>query len=127
MKLTQLLFVGILFVMPSFSSAQSIVGDWIMEGKAEDGTKISNKVSFKKNGTLTVDFGNNGSIEVQASYTLDGNQISINDTSKESPCYGQVGIYEISIKGAICTAKVIKDPCDVRRGDGEPGTMKRLK
>lgn len=98
-----------------------------MDGKTPDGQTVTNKVTFKADGALQVDFGNDGSVDVHSTYTLDGNKISMNDTTKESPCYGMKGIYEIKIEGDKCTFTVVEDACAVRKGDGKPGTMSRAK
>ena len=127
MKKQTPLFIVLFLFTPFLMTAQSIVGDWLMDGKTPDGHTIVNKVSFNADGTLTVDLGNDGSIDVNATYTVEGNKVSMDDTSKESPCYGTVGIYEIKIEGDKCTAKVVEDACAVRKGDGKPSIMTRAK
>lgn len=115
-----------LLLSPLFLSGQSIYGSWAMEGTTSDGETVTNTVSFMENGQMTVDFGSDGSVDVEAAFTLDGNQISISDSNEESPCYNKIGIYAFSIDGKTMTAEVVEDPCDERRGDGKAGTMTRV-
>lgn len=123
MRFSKFMLLGALFIIPFFMSAQSVVGSWLMEGTTESGAKITNKISFLASGDMTVDFANDGSIEVKATYTQAGDKVSITATSKEDPCSGTVGVYQVTIAGNTCTAKVVNDPCDARRGDGTPMVM----
>ena len=126
MKILQLLIILFVLLFPFVGSAQSILGDWAMEGTTPEGEATTTKISFLEDGKMTVDFGNDGTIDVQSTYQLNGNQVSFRDTSEESPCYNKVGTYEFQIEGDTLTARVVDDPCDERRGDGEPGTMTRM-
>ena len=108
------------------TQAQSIVGKWEMSGQGPDGTPMTSSVTFKDDGKLEVDFGNDGTVEVQSTYTMDGNKVSLKDLHPDSPCYNMVGIYEVTITDDEMTAKLVEDPCETRRGDGSPMTMKRL-
>lgn len=126
MRFSKFMLLGALFISPFFMSAQSVVGSWLMEGTTESGAKIMNKISFLANGDMTVDFANDGSIEVKASYTQAGDKVSINATVKEDPCYGTVGVYQVTMAGNTCTAKLVEDPCDARRGDGSPMIMTKV-
>jgi uncharacterized protein (TIGR03066 family) len=124
----QLVLIFVLFLFaPFFVSAQSIVGDWLMDAKTPDGQPSVMKVSFKADGKLKVDFGNDGSIDINGTYTLDGNKISLNDASTESPCYGKVGVYEMKVEGDKLKVKLIEDACEIRKGDGKPSEMRRVK
>lgn len=127
MKKQTPLFVALFLLTPFFMTAQSIVGDWLMDAKTPDGQTVVNKVSFQTDGNLVVDFGNDGSIDVRATYTADGDKVTMLDSSKDSPCFGMKGVYKITIEGNKCTAQVIEDACEVRRGDGKAGTMTRAK
>lgn len=127
MNFSKLMLFSALFFLGSTLTAQSMQGAWLMEGTTEDGTKITNKISFAADGTLTVDFANDGTIEVRAAYKQDGDKVSILAPSKEDPCHGTTGIYQVSIDGDICTVTLVDDPCDMRRGDGKPGKMTRTK
>lgn len=127
MKFSKCLFLGVLFFVPVLLSAQSITGSWIMEGTTPDGVKVANKVSFGEDGVFTVDFGMDGSIDVNGTFTVDGGKISLSDSMEESPCYGKVGVYTFVVAGDEVTVQLVEDPCDARRGDGKPMTMKRAK
>ncbi len=125
MKFSKLLLFGALLLLGSSLTAQSMQGSWLMEGQTEDGTAITNKISFNADGTLTVDFGNDGSIEVRAAYKQEGDKVTILAPAKEDPCHGTTGVYQVSIDGDVCTVNLVEDGCDMRRGDGKPGNMTR--
>ena len=125
MKNLKFVLFSLLFSFPLLMTGQSFTGDWLFEGTAEDGTKMTNRISVKDDGTMTVDFGNDGTEEVQMTYTMDGNKVSMVDHNEQSPCKGITGTYEVNVQGDICNVKLIEDACDPRRGDGKPSTMKR--
>ncbi|MEM1324653.1 MAG: lipocalin family protein [Bacteroidota bacterium] len=115
---TQLFFALLFFVStPFFLSAQSIVGDWLIDSQTADGTPTQDIFSMKADGTFTVDFGSDGKVDVLGTYTINGDQITIQDTPKESPCYGKKGIYEFKVEGDIMTGKMISDECELRRSN----------
>jgi hypothetical protein len=111
--------------LPFFLAAQDYVGSWNMPGMLEDGTKITNTVTMKADGTMTVDFGSDGAVDVNMTYTVTDGVISMTDHSKESPCHGTVGKYRIAVSGDTMTATLVDDPCDARRGDGSKMVMTR--
>jgi hypothetical protein len=117
MKNTRFLPILFLLFTPFFLQAQDFVGSWTMSGTTPEGQTITNTITFKADGKLTVDFGSDGQVEVNATYTQKGNQVSFSDTSKESDCYGKVGVYNVSVSGDTFTAVLVSDPCDARRAD----------
>jgi hypothetical protein len=127
MNASKLLLFSILFMASGSLSAQSLVGDWTMEAYTSDGTKVTNKISFKADGSMTVDFRSDGNVDVHANYSMDGDKLSISDTAEQSACYGKVGVYQVSLNGDEATIKVVDDPCDQRRGEGKPVKVKRIK
>lgn len=115
---THIFLFAMLFLMTSFAlSAQSIAGDWAFERTAPDGTKVTNTMSMKEDGTFTVDFASDGQVNVLGTYTIDGNKITISDTPKESPCYGMLGVYNFKLAGDTATITLVEDACEIRRND----------
>ncbi|WP_020570465.1 hypothetical protein [Neolewinella persica] len=112
-------FLPIIFLLfaPFFLQAQDFLGSWTMSGTTPEGQTITNTIAFNADGTMTVDFGNDGKVDVNATYTHKGNQISVSDTSKESDCYGKLGVYSVTVSGDTFTAVLVSDPCDARRAD----------
>ncbi len=106
-------------------TGQSIVGDWLMPGTTPDGVEITNLVSFKSDGKMTVDFGNDGVVDVNMTYELDDAQVVLMDNTPESPCYNKKGVYKVEISASEMNMELVEDACDERRGDGSPMTMKR--
>lgn len=127
MKYSKLILFSVLFLLGSSLAAQSMQGSWLMEGTTEDGAKITNKITFAADGSLTVDFANDGTVEVRAAYKQEGNKVTILAPAKEDPCHGTTGVYQVSIDGDVCTVNLVEDGCDMRRGDGKPGKMTRAK
>lgn len=115
--------IVLFLVVPFFLGAQDYLGTWSMPGLAEDGSKITNTVTISKDGSMTVDFASDGTVEVRSTYTVTDGVVSMTDSGKESPCYGIVGKYRLAVSGDTMTATLVDDPCDVRRADSM--TMQR--
>ena len=126
MKRSKLIIAVFTLFTPFFLSAQSVVGDWLMDAVAPDGSLVKNKLSIKDNGIMEIDFGNDGTVNVVTSYTVDGDKISLKDTSEDSPCYNVVGVYQFKIKGNTNTVRLVDDPCEARRGEGTEMLMTRI-
>lgn len=126
MKAQTFLLALFFLTTPFFLSAQSMVGDWTYQGPGPDGKEITNTMTMKEDGTLSVDFGSDGQVEVVAAYTIEGDQITINDTLEQSPCYGKAGVYTFKIDGDNITITLVEDACDLRRRD-RPWTLTRKK
>ena len=116
----------LLFAFPFFVHAQSLVGNWTIENTGPDGTTMQSLLTFNDDGTMTIDFMNDGRIDVRSDYKVDGNKVTVKDTQEHSDCYGTIGIYEVSFDGNTCSVKPIDDPCDTRRGDGSGIVMTRV-
>lgn len=115
-----------LLLSPVFLFAQSIEGDWLLEGQNEAGETVFSKVSFLADGGMQIDFGNDGSLDISSTYTLENDQVTLIDQDEESPCFGVAGIYQVAISDTEMNVKLVEDPCDQRRGDGSPMSMRRL-
>ncbi|MEM8582683.1 MAG: hypothetical protein AAGF87_00370 [Bacteroidota bacterium] len=108
---------AILLIVPTCLCAQEVTGNWAMSGTAPDGQAYNTTISFHADGTMSVDMGNDGSIDIQANYTHADGQMSISDIAEQSPCYGKTGVYSISLNGDQMTVALVDDPCDARRID----------
>ena len=124
MKTTKFLPVLFLLLLPFLASAQDFVGSWTMPDKAPDGTAVTNTISFAADGKMTIDFASDGKIDVNMTYTYTDGVVTINDTSKESPCSGKIGKYKMTVAGDTCTATLIEDACEQRRVEKRVMTRK---
>ncbi len=127
MKYNKPLAMFILLFTPFLLQAQDIVGSWSVTGVTPDGTSITNTITFNTDMTMTVDMGSDGTIDVRAKYSVDGDVVSVSDTGTKSPCYGKVGMYRMSFADDKATATLVKDDCVERKGDGRPMVMTRIK
>jgi hypothetical protein len=115
MKRSSWLVLFSLLLLPLLLKSQSIEGTWYMEDPTTPGTTELHKVSFLSNGSLHIDYGNNGTLDVRAIYKIKGSQFAVFDIPEDSPCYGQTGIYEFTIKENTATITLLTDPCESRR------------
>ncbi|PHN02489.1 hypothetical protein [Flavilitoribacter nigricans] len=126
MKIPHSFTIVFFTITPFFLTAQSMVGDWTYSGPGPDGEELINTMSMKEDGSLSVDFGSDGQIEVVASYTIEGKQITINDVSEQSPCHGKAGVYEFALDGDNVTITLVEDACELRRRE-RPWVLTRKK
>ncbi len=111
------LFLGLLFCLPFTVLAQNtIAGDWKMQIPDESGNMMTLKVSMKADGTYTADFGADGTIEINGKYTLEGDQITIEDVSGPNACPNQKGVYKFVVTDTTNTMTKVSDPCEGRSG-----------
>lgn len=112
-------FFPILFLLftPFLAQAQDFLGSWALSGTTPEGKTITNTVTFKADGTMTVDFGSDGKIDVNSTYTHKNNRVSVSDTGNEGGCYGKVGVYDVTVAGDTFSAVLVSDPCEARRMD----------
>lgn len=115
MNKSKISFLAI-FLFPICLMAQSVEGSWTTEAPGyEEGTTI--KIVLKmENGGYAVDFGNNGTTEVNGKYTMDGNQITIEDIDGTNACVGKKGIYEVEVNATNLILTRISDDCQGRGG-----------
>jgi hypothetical protein len=108
------LFAGLLFLLPFTVLAQaSVAGDYTSQSPNEQGTLTTLKVSMKADGTFTVDFGADDKIDVTGKYTIEGDQITLED----SYCPNQKGVFKLAMTETVTTLTVVTDPC--KRGGPE--------
>lgn len=97
-----------------------------MKAAAEDGSVQTIKFSFEEDGTYTVDFGMDGTVQVRGKYEMDGNRIMIWDVEGEFACPSEMkGIYNLEFTDADLNVSKVSDDCP-GRGNQETFTMKRL-
>ncbi|MCH2080793.1 MAG: hypothetical protein MK226_00310 [Saprospiraceae bacterium] len=120
MKTLPFLVLTFLFCCPFLISAQSIVGSWSWDATTPDGKAAKNMLTFQKDGVYKVDLGMNGSYEIEGSYTLENDQITIVDTS-EGPCKGVKGVYNMKIEDNQIVTTLVSDDCLPRKGN-DPDT-----
>lgn len=109
--------------------AQSPVGNWTYNLPQSDGTTVAVKLTFEENGELHVDVGNDGTVDIEYTYTLSEGSISIKEISSGGDCTGVVGVYEMArIKGGMDSRELnaINDPCELRKVAHDGITLTRV-
>lgn len=102
--------------------AQDFTGDWKLDIPQEDGTVASAKFSVKADGTYTLDFNMDGSLDVYGRYTLDGNQVAVVDYDGDYACPdGQKGVYTMRIENDVLQLTKVSEECPGR--DSPSGYM----
>ena len=106
----------ILFLFFSFHAyGQSHVGNWNTQVDSPDGGTLKIKASILADGTYSLDFNQNGSIEVQGKYDLEGNQMTIWDVGGEMACPSDYkGNYSLSFNGNQMIMTLLSDQCEGR-------------
>ncbi len=109
------LFSLSMLCLPVGLMGQSVVGDWQMTASDPDGNQMTIQVSMTANGTYTVDFGVDGSIEVNGNYKLEGSKMTIKDSSGPQAC-PQEAVYTVEVSGNSLKMIRVSDPCEGRGG-----------
>lgn len=123
MKALLHLFLASMFMLPIGLMAQSPVGNWKTAIPDENGNMIPLKVKLSEDGTYTVDFGSDGTIEIKGKYTIDGGKMTIQDADG-SECTAQ-GVYKFKVEGDTFTMTRISDGCPNRGGPDGVMSMQR--
>ncbi|WP_116126359.1 hypothetical protein [Lewinella sp. IMCC34183] len=110
------------FAAASTLSAQSLTGQWTYALTTPSGETLHNLLIVKDDGTITIDMGTDGEVDVVSEYTIDGNEITVHATEAEDPCYDTPGVYRFTREGDTVTLTAIDDPCEARN-QGAPTTM----
>lgn len=90
-------------------------GTWKMTMQDPEGNEAVASVTFT-DGIYQGDFGMDGTIEVQGTYTVDNDQITLMDNAEKSTaaaCEG-AGSYTVSIDGDAMSLTVVEDACEGR-------------
>ena len=102
----------ICFFSASSLMAQSITGDWEHLFSSPEGD-YPLTLSIGEDGTYSVDLGQDGSIEVKGTYSIDGDKLTMQDTSGEMMC-DQKGVYSFKIEGKSMVFTRVEDGCEGR-------------
>jgi len=115
----QFLLLALLVVSPMLLAAQhDMTGSWVSSGETPEGESWSIKLTFDEDGTYSVDMNADGSVEVQGDYTIDGDQITLQDKPGDNSCESP-GVYKFNVEGDNCTVTVVADDCPGRRETGK--------
>ncbi len=112
-----------LLLSPLSLMAQSPVGSWKLPVPDGNGNMVTLKVDISDQGTYTLDFGGDGTIETKGKYTMDGAKMTIQD-SEGADCTG-VGVYTIKVEGDTLTMTRVSDACTDRGGPEGVMVMKK--
>ena len=128
MKTLVKLFLAFSLCLPFslFAQSKSVAGDWKMEVQSEEGISVVIKASIKSDGTYTIDFGNDGKVEINGEYRLKGDHMIIKDVSGEFACTTGQGIYKYSVTADSLTMEKVKDDCENRGGPEGKMVMAKL-
>ena len=123
MKVLLHLFLAFMAMLPFGLMAQSPVGACNMSIPDENGKMTPLKVDISADGTYSVDFGADGTVENKGKYTLDGGKMTIQDT--EGSDGTEQGVYTLKIEGDTLTMTRVSDGCANRGGQEGVMTMQR--
>ncbi|MEL7123546.1 MAG: hypothetical protein AAFO07_29155 [Bacteroidota bacterium] len=130
MKFSKLFLLGALLMTPLLMNAQDFIGTWGWTTTGPDGNAMPIQVTFKADNTFTVDYGADGAIEENGEFSIKDGNTHIKIVTEGGACYNEVGVYTMTVSGDVCSAVLVSDECDARKGDSKPGDsfdMKRAK
>lgn len=123
----KLFFLSLLaFAFTATTNAQrtNIAGKWAGQFPNPDGTALKFTLTLTDN-TYEFDMGMDGTTDLTGSYTSEGDQITIWNTSGESDCPSdQKGVYKVTQDGNTTTFTKVTDACPGR--GAEPLVVKRM-
>lgn len=128
MKWLTYLCGGLLLLLSYTIQAQAtLAGTYSMEIPGEYGM-LKIKLNINDGGTFTVDFGDDDSVEVNGNYEVNGNQITIWETSntEDTACVNAKGVYTFTVDAQALNMDRISDPCTGRGGPEGKMSFKRL-
>ncbi len=114
------LMLALLFLLPFSLTAQGPVGAWRFNVPDNEGNMIPVQVNITDSGTYAVDFGIDGTVEINGKYTVEKDQMTIQD-NEGSECTAK-GVYKFSVDGNTLTMTRVSDGCENR--GGPDGVMK---
>lgn len=103
-----------MFCFSMTSQAQSPEGSWTITTLLPDGSAVSWELTFKSNGTYTVDLNLNGITDITGKYSVEGSTITVQN-DPECGCCKDKGIYKFGIENNKLWMDPVDDPCDDRR------------
>ena len=114
MKSLMSLFTLLLCFAATTAMGQSYVGDWSIETTMDDGTTVIAKLTITGS-TYSVDVGNDGSIEAEGKYTMNGSEMTVQDTGGTFACPADAkGVYSIVVEGETLMMERVSDDCESR-------------
>lgn len=119
MKLSQLLLAVAFLMAPFFMNAQAQLGTWTWETTGPNGEKMNMQVTFKADNTFAVDAGVDGTIDIQGTFSLAGDRMTIKDNGGN--CDGKPGVYDMVVKGDTVNITMVSEECEDRKGGSQPG------
>ena len=121
MSKIKMLFTCLICFLAFSMSAQSVVGKWKFEFPGEEGTTVI-VCDMKADGTYTLDFGADGTVELNGKYTLSGDTMTFSD---DGDCKGK-GVYKAEATDTDLTMTKISDECEGRGGPEGKMMAKRM-
>lgn len=120
-----LLWLLLLFPITAFSQI-SMIGEWTFEVPDENGNMIPVKLKIDEK-AYSVDWGMDGTAEVEGNYVLEGDQATIWDIKGENACPDVKGIYKVEVTDTSMTMTRVKDDCEGRGGPEGKMVFQRAK
>lgn len=117
------LFLVALLLSPLGLAAQSITGTWKLSVPDQSGKMMPLSVNIMETGTYTLDFGADGVVETKGKYSLDKDQMTIQDT--EGTDCTEKGVYTVKVDGNHLTMTQVSDGCPNRGGPEKMMQMER--
>lgn len=111
------MFACLMFA-PIALMAQSLTGDWKISAPDEDGAIQHVQLSIKADNSYQVDFGMDGTVEVEGKMSVTGDKMTIQDTGGAMACTGEnsEGVYSFRVDATSMTMTKISDGCEGRGG-----------
>lgn len=123
-KLLFMSLVCLFFSATAFSQTSAIEGAWTGQVTGQDGQPVKVKMVITDN-AYSLDFGMDGVVEINGSYLLDGDQVTVWDTDEKGGCPpDKKGVYKYAVVNDTVTFTKVTDACP-QRGN-EPLVLKRM-
>jgi len=111
------LVAALLLLLPFTLAAQNaLLGNWLIQYADDSGNSLPVQFTVKADGTYFFDAGVDGSADIEGKYTLEGDQITLEDTGGSYACTGQKGVYKVAVEADTTTLTRVADPCALRGG-----------
>ena len=114
MKYLWLTCLGLCLGVSNLAAQSDFTGKWLTSFTDQEGQSWKMQVEMKSDNTYAVDFNADGTTEIEGSYNIDGDQVTVQDV-KGSDCNGK-GVYKFTVEGDQLTMITVKDECPGRSG-----------
>ncbi|MCI4647123.1 hypothetical protein [Phaeodactylibacter sp.] len=114
MKYLWLTCLGLCLGVSNLAAQSDFTGNWLTSFTDQEGQTWKMQVEMKADNTYAVDFNADGTTEIEGSYDIEGDQMTVQDV-KGSDCNGK-GIYKFTVEGDQLTMLAVKDECPGRSG-----------